>query len=105
VVLLDFGLVFAQDESLDLSMTDDDAVLGTPLYMSPEQTEGAKLGPPSDWYGVGELLYQALTGRTAYQGKGMLALMAAKQDDDRQPAASTLLVGLPDDLHTTCLAL
>jgi len=104
VVLLDFGLVLPQDEGQDLSMTDDDAVLGTPLYMSPEQAEGGKLGPPSDWYGVGELLYQALTGRTAYQGKGMLALMAAKQED-RPTAPSTLVVGIPDDLEALCMAL
>ena len=105
VVLLDFGLVFSQHESIDLGMTDDDAVLGTPLYMSPEQADGGtKLGPPSDWYGVGELLYQALTGRTAYQGKGMLALLAAKQED-RPAAPSTLVVGIPEDLEALCMAL
>jgi serine/threonine protein kinase/tetratricopeptide (TPR) repeat protein len=104
VVLLDFGLVRPQDESQDLGMTDDGAVLGTPLYMSPEQAMGDELGPPSDWYGVGELLYQALTGRTAFQGKGMLALLAAKQDDRPAPP-STLVTGIPEDLEALCNAL
>ncbi len=104
VVLLDFGLVRPQDESQDLGMTDDGALLGTPLYMSPEQASGEPLGPPSDWYGVGELLYQALTGRTAFQGKGILALIAAKQED-RPPAPSTLVTGIPADLESLCMAL
>jgi tetratricopeptide (TPR) repeat protein len=104
VVLLDFGLVRPHDESADLGMTDDGAVLGTPLYMSPEQAMGDTLGPPSDWYGVGELLYQALTGQTAFQGKGMLALMAAKQEDRPAPPSS-LSAGIPEDLESLCMAL
>lgn len=104
VVLLDFGLVRQHDDKLD--MTDDGAVLGTPLYMSPEQAMGEReqLGPPSDWYGVGELFYQALTGQTAFQGKGMLALLAAKQEE-RPAAPSTLLEGIPEDLDQLCMDL
>jgi eukaryotic-like serine/threonine-protein kinase len=104
VVLLDFGLVRPHDESVDLGWTDDGAVLGTPLYMSPEQTVGDRLGPPSDWYGVGELLYQALTGQTAFHGKGMLALMAAKQED-RPPSPSSVVTGIPEDLEALCMEL
>lgn len=108
VVLLDFGLVRPHDDNdelvHDLGMTDDGAVLGTPLYMSPEQAMGDRLGPPSDWYGVGELLYQALTGRTAFHGKSMLALMAAKQDDRPAPPGS-VVTGIPEDLEALCNAL
>ncbi|MCX4239268.1 serine/threonine-protein kinase [Paraliomyxa miuraensis] len=104
VVLLDFGLVRQHDDKLD--MTDDGAVLGTPLYMSPEQAMGEReqLGPPSDWYCVGELLYQALTGRTAFQGKGMLALLAAKQEET-PPTPSSLVEGVPEDLEQLCMDL
>jgi len=104
VVLLDFGLVRQHDVDTDLGVTDDGAVLGTPLYMSPEQAMGDRLGPPSDWYGVGELLYQALTGQTPFQGKGMLALLAAKQED-RPPAPSTVVAGIPEDLESLCVDL
>ncbi|MCA9704446.1 MAG: protein kinase [Myxococcales bacterium] len=104
VVLLDFGLVRQHDVDVDLGVTDDGAVLGTPLYMSPEQAMGDRLGPPSDWYCVGELLYQALTGQTPFQGKGMLALLAAKQED-RPPAPSSLVSGVPPDLESLCLDL
>nr|MCH9686428.1 protein kinase [Deltaproteobacteria bacterium] len=104
VVLLDFGLVRQHDVDVDLGVTDDGAVLGTPLYMSPEQAMGDRLGPPSDWYGVGEMLYQALTGQTPFQGKGMLALLAAKQDD-RPPAPSSVVAGLPPALESLCVDL
>ncbi|MEM9455784.1 MAG: protein kinase [Myxococcota bacterium] len=104
VVLLDFGLVRQHDMEADLGVTDDGAVLGTPLYMSPEQAMGDRLGPPSDWYGVGELMYQALTGQTPFQGKGMLALLAAKQED-RPPAPSGMVTGIPHDLEALCMDL
>ncbi len=104
VVLLDFGLVRQHDVDVDLGVTDDGAVLGTPLYMSPEQALGDRLGPPSDWYGVGEMLYQALTGQTPFQGKGMLALLAAKQED-RPPPPSSIVAGLPAALESLCMDL
>lgn len=104
VVLLDFGLVRQHDVDTDLGVTDDGAVLGTPLYMSPEQAMGDRLGPSSDWYGVGELLYQALTGQTPFQGKGMLALLAAKQED-RPPSPSGMVTGIPHDLESLCMDL
>ena len=102
VVLLDFGLVRQHDINVDLGVTDDGAVLGTPLYMSPEQALGERLGPPSDWYGVGEMLYQALTGQTPFQGKGMLALLAAKQDET-PPAPSTITAGIPPEIESLCV--
>ena len=104
VVLLDFGLVRGHDETVE--MTEDGAVLGTPLYMAPEQASGERdqLGPPSDWYGVGELLYQALTGQTAFQGKGLFALINAKLEG-RPTAPSELVEGIPEDLESLCMDL
>lgn len=104
VVLLDFGLVRDIRSEGKVGVTADGAVLGTPLYMSPEQAEGAEVGPPSDWYSVGEMLYQALTGVPPYAGLGMLALLAAKKDD-RPSAPSALCPGIPRDLDELCAAL
>jgi hypothetical protein len=104
VVLLDFGLV--RDINLEggVGVTADGAVLGTPLYMSPEQATGGAIGPASDWYSVGEILYQALTGAPPYKGLGMLALLAAKRDE-MPPPPSESVGGVPRDLEQLCLEL
>lgn len=104
VVLLDFGLV--RDLHIDdaVGVTADGAVLGTPLYMSPEQAMGGRTESPSDWYSVGEMLYQALTGRAPYAGLGMLALLAAKRHE-LPPAPSTIVPGVPEDLDRLCMDL
>lgn len=104
VVILDFGLVRGIDGRDTVGVTADGAVLGTPLFMSPEQASGADVGPASDWYTVGEMLYQVLTGRPPYVGIGLLALLAAKKEDVPD-APSTLAPGIPDDLEALCIDL
>ncbi len=95
VVLLDFGLVQelfpAQGE-----LTVDAELAGTPAYMSPEQAAGARLTEASDWYAVGVLLYEALTGRRPVTGS-FIELLRKKQTEDPVPAVE-LIPGLPEDL-------
>ena len=64
VAILDFGLAIALGEALDTSEHSS----GTLAYMSPEQLGGDPLGPPSDWYAIGTMLYEALTGRSPFEG-------------------------------------
>lgn len=62
-LLTDFG--FAKDVAL-ASITGDQQLLGTPNYMAPEQFRGVRTDHRSDLYGVGALLYHALTGEPPY---------------------------------------
>ena len=66
--LMDFGLAKRINE--DSGMTTEGALLGTPAYMAPEQARGdiAHIGPHSDQYAVGAILYELLTGRRAFEG-------------------------------------
>ncbi len=95
VVLLDFGLVVHVDQS-------DSNVVGTPAYMAPEQGLGQEIGPPADWYGVGVLLYEALTGARPFTGPP-LQVLTAKQE--RLPRRPRELASAPEDLDVLCMAL
>lgn len=60
------------------------AVLGTPLYMSPEQCRGEKLSPRSDIYSLGVIAYQMLSGKTPFEGD-FTAVMQAHKNDSPPP--------------------
>ncbi|HEY6876500.1 MAG TPA: AAA family ATPase, partial [Polyangiales bacterium] len=77
VVICDFGLV-TEVRNQDLGVKR--RVAGTLAYMSPEQASGQALGPATDWYAVGVMLYQALTGLLPVSPRLSLAkALAAKQ--------------------------
>ncbi len=97
VVILDFGLVATPGPRRERR------VVGTPAYMSPEQAQGLPLGPASDWYAVGVMLYEALTGELPIEGD-VRAIMAGKQSFDA-PDPRTRAQGVPDDLAELCLGL
>ncbi|MBP86691.1 MAG: hypothetical protein CMJ64_08245 [Planctomycetaceae bacterium] len=69
-IIMDFGLARQIDEHDDARLTRDGAILGSPAYMSPEQVEGkaSKIGPHSDLYSLGVILYELLTGNLPFQG-------------------------------------
>lgn len=64
--IADFGLAKIIDA--DSAMTKTGEVSGTPAYMAPEQANGRNVGPPTDVYGLGGILYELLTGRPPFVG-------------------------------------
>ena len=93
VVLLDFGLV--ADMSIDSALRTSQ-IVGTPAYMSPEQAARQPLTPASDWYSVGVMLFQALTGVLPFEGETH-EILSGKQERE-SVRASVLVPGLPEDL-------
>jgi class 3 adenylate cyclase/tRNA A-37 threonylcarbamoyl transferase component Bud32 len=73
--LTDFGIARQIDQSQSLAMTQAGGLLGTPLYMSPEQCKGSEVGPQADVYSLGVTLFQMLTGRTPFQADEPLKLI------------------------------
>jgi len=98
-VLLDFGLAVdtAKDRSTAMNMC------GTPAYMAPEQAMSGPVGPEADWYSVGVLLYEALTGAVPFEGSPLEVLMK-KQSHTPDPARA-LVPDVPVDLDALCAAL
>ena len=102
VVLLDFGLV-KEVFPTQIYETMDGDVAGTPAYMAPEQAAGRRVSEASDWYGVGVILYEALTGRVPFSG-GFLKILTDKQKTDPTPPRE-LVPELPEDLSDLCMRL
>ncbi len=107
VVVLDFGLVSSTTlvESTEAAAdhTIGGAVFGTPAYMSPEQAAGEQVSKASDWYSVGCMLYEALTGQLPFEGTVLEILK--RKDEGEPPPPSELVRGVPADLNDLCCAL
>jgi len=99
VVLLDFGLI----REIRPGVTHTIDAVGTPAYMSPEQASERPLTESSDWYSVGVMLYEALTGALPFTGP-VLEVLRRKQLDE-PPAPSTLVASIPEEIDDLCRSL
>ena len=80
-VVIDWGL--AEDLSIE-SDVKVGSIVGTPAYMPPEQARGDRVGPPSDVYALGAILYEILCGRTPYEGAPGVTRAQAPFHEQRQ---------------------
>jgi serine/threonine protein kinase len=123
VAIADFGVAksMLQEDNLDLTQTQHGEVVGTPYYLSPEQASGREIGPASDVYSLGVMMYEMLTGHRPFSAETLHLLLArhltapvpplppeleslqpllekmmAKKAEDRYPTARALLDALDD---------
>lgn len=70
--ITDFGVAFV---TRDPGLTETGMAVGTAAYMAPEQASGESVGPPTDLYAVGVILYELLTGRLPFAGDNPVQVM------------------------------
>lgn len=100
--ILDFGL--ARSMTRDTKVTCSGDVVGSPSYMSPEQAAGRAqlLSPATDVYGLGAILYQAITGHPPFIGETAADILIQVIQNEPTPPRQRNR-NLPADLETICL--
>jgi serine/threonine-protein kinase len=101
--LLDFGLVRPVTTAQTAQLSEEGQILGTPLFMSPEQATGSpELDKRSDLYSLGAVAYYLLTGRPPFEAEGGIAVLIAHARDPVVPP-SRVRPGVPEDLELVVL--
>ena len=104
IKVLDFGIAKLQHRSFDqVHMTRTGALLGTPLYMSPEQCMSMKdIDARTDIYSLGVILYEMVAGRRPFDGDGVYAVISM-HINDKPVAPRTFRPELPADVEAIIL--
>lgn len=113
VTLVDFGVARSQSVT---SVTKVNAVIGTALYMSPEQASGKPISPSTDIYALGAVAYHCLTGSPPFTGSSPLEIAIKHLQDEPPPLPESLpaaaralveraMAKAPDDRFPTAAAL
>jgi len=93
--ITDFGIARASTGNT-VTMTSGGA-MGSVHYFSPEQARGGNVGPSSDIYSIGVMLYEMITGRVPFDGDSNVSI-AVKHLQEKPPVASAYVPGIPSGL-------
>jgi serine/threonine-protein kinase len=93
IKVTDFGIAHAGDPQ----MTEVGSIVGTAQYLSPEQARGRAVGPQTDIYSLGVVLYEMLAGRVPFEGDSSVAI-AMQHVSDQPPPLRALAPDVPESL-------
>jgi serine/threonine protein kinase/WD40 repeat protein len=102
--ITDFGLAKLMDRGTGPGHTASGNVVGTPSYMAPEQAQGKPhtIGPTTDVYALGAILYEMLTGRPPFQGETPMDILVQVHTEEPVPPRN-LVREVPAALNAICL--
>ncbi|MGZ5971690.1 MAG: serine/threonine-protein kinase, partial [Polyangiales bacterium] len=103
VVIVDFGIATELEPEGGAPNSDLTLLAGTPEYMAPEQGTGDALTAAADWYAVGVLMFEALTGRLPFLGAPLQILLDKQRFEAPHP--TEIVKGIPQDLAALCVDL
>lgn len=105
VKVIDFGIAKRILDADDGSLTSTGAVIGSPLYMSPEQVRGLEIDEKTDLYSLGCLIYTTLTGSPPFQGNTSMNTMQAHLSQLPEPMSLNTEASLEEELNALVLKL
>ncbi len=103
-LVTDFGIARAVTDAVGTSkLTQTGASIGTPVYMSPEQSGGADVGPPADIYSLACVLYEMLAGEPPFTGKSSMVIMA-RHAMEQVPSIRIVRASVPEEVEAAIFA-
>ena len=102
--LVDFGIATLRDERQDVRETGHDQVVGTPLYMSPEQASGERhLSPRTDLYSLGLIIYELLAGAHPFESEDSAKVMSDHVSRPMPALEPRAGISIPGDLEAVLM--
>ena len=102
--IVDFGLARALRPQAATQLTHSGVLLGTPAYMSPEQSRSPNVDHRCDLFSLGSVLYQLLTGELPFKGEDVMSLLAALAADNPRPPCE-IDKSIPEDVSLLVMQL